>query len=382
LCFVAVVILLLPYWLEIRDTLKIIAQTSYPGTFRSTGGALSLAQLFSGTAGFFESEHNVPRGFINICEASNFYPLWPAAMCAIAFGWWKKRIRISPLFIALVVVIIGLSIYCVLPFSNWVARWALLGLTTERRLFIGIGIANVVLCCLVIDSYWKLMFTWRFVLPVAGCPSILVAFELLTVYPPNHPVYESMLISINCVLITLFFVGRRAVFLTVFTLLLLPNFAINPLMTGLAPLLRSRGFEEIDHLQRADPSSGWIVYESWTLPALVKAAGALVFNGTKVVPDLALMDELNPDQRNRPIYNRYATIYVDNSSSDEVTYGPEWLDLYRMTVPPDSPVLERHGYNYVLFPREWWNAGLHGFSLVKKIDPAGLYVYKRDRSVR
>jgi hypothetical protein len=383
LCVVILVLLLVPYWLEIRGTLKIIAQTGYPGTFRSSGGGLSIAQLFSGVTGFFESETSIPRGFINICEASNFYPLWPAAMCAIAFGWWKHRIPISPMMIALIVIIVVLSIYCVLPFPSWLARSSLLALAVERRLIFGVGIANILLCCLVLDSYSRLSMPWRFALPIAGCFSILAALEVWAIAPPNTRFYTATVMVINCALIALFFFPwRRLIFLAVFTLALLPNVAINPLMIGLAPLLRSHAFAEIDLLRRSDPATGWVVYESWTLPALVKATGALVFNGTKFVPDLPLMEELDPDKSNRSSYNRYASIYVDNSASGEVTYGPVWLDLYRMTLPPDSPVLQRRGYNYVLFPREWWNASLHGFSLVRKIDPAGLYVYRRESSSR
>lgn len=52
----AVILLaLVPFWLETRATLEVVAQTEYPGGRRSSGGSYSVWRLFAGIIGFFES---------------------------------------------------------------------------------------------------------------------------------------------------------------------------------------------------------------------------------------------------------------------------------------------------------------------------------------
>src|SRR6266566_3703391 len=56
----AIAVILIPYWINVRGTLEMVAHTVYPGQRRSAGGELSLFKLFSGVLGFFESEQTVP----------------------------------------------------------------------------------------------------------------------------------------------------------------------------------------------------------------------------------------------------------------------------------------------------------------------------------
>ena len=58
----ALVLILVPFWLSVHETLQIVAHTSYPGVDRGSGGGLSVFQLFSGIVGFFESAKRVPAG--------------------------------------------------------------------------------------------------------------------------------------------------------------------------------------------------------------------------------------------------------------------------------------------------------------------------------
>src|SRR5207253_9696992 len=77
--------ILIAFWIDGRSTLDLVTHTDYPGSRRSTGGDLSIFKLFSGVASFFQTEKIFPKIYDNICEASNFYPLWPAALTMVAF---------------------------------------------------------------------------------------------------------------------------------------------------------------------------------------------------------------------------------------------------------------------------------------------------------
>src|SRR6266404_6508452 len=99
----AVALVLIPFWIDVRSTLALVAQTAYPGARRSTGGDLSLFKLFSGLTGFFETEQVEPGAYDNICEASNFYPMWLAAALTMLVARWRLRTSISPLLAALAI---------------------------------------------------------------------------------------------------------------------------------------------------------------------------------------------------------------------------------------------------------------------------------------
>jgi hypothetical protein len=40
------------------------------------------------------------------------------------------------------------------------------------------------------------------------------------------------------------------------------------------------------------------------------------------------------------------------------------------------PALRANGYRYLIFPRPWLNAQLHGYALCEEIEPSGLYLYR------
>ena len=146
----------------------------------------------------------------------------------------------------------------------------------------------------------------------------------------------------------------------------------------LIPLLQAHAFQTVGKLQEADPGSRLIVYENGILSQLAKATGASVLNGSKIVPDLDFMHQLDPQGRYESICNRYANILVSLPlQPGNVSFRLVSGDLYEMALPPNLPLLQTAGYNYVVFPRSWLNATLYGFSLVEEIEPTHLFVYKR-----
>jgi len=376
----ALVLILVPFWLSVHETLQIVAHTSYPGVDRGRGGGLSVFQLFSGIVGFFESAKRVPAGSPNICEASNFYPLWLAVLSVLVVGKCWKRIPFPPLIIALASSIFIFGIYGLTPLPVWLARGTLLSLVSEPRLLLGIGLANVLLCCVFFDSYRTQVLSWRTGFVAAIVFWFCLVAGLWKVNPFTDKTWMICILIINALLIALFFWEQaRGWFMAAFTALLLFNGTINPVMLGLSPLLQAQAFHEIDKLRAVDPESGWIVYESTTIPQMVKATGARVLNGTKIVPDLELMHEFDPQDRAGSAYNRYANIVVlCPKDPRNVNVGLIAPDAYKITLSPDLPPLRRRGYRYVVFPRDWPDAARHGFSLVEQIEPSQLYVYKRN----
>lgn len=375
-----IILLLLPFWFTIHETLRLVAATAYPGVYRNHGGGLQLFDLFSGVTGFFESEQRTPFHYENICEASNFYPLWPAAVLLMVVARFRRGTAVSPLIVSLAAAILLLSVYCIVPMPSWLARASLLDLTTEGRLLVGIGIANVLLCCIFVARYRGRIMA-RDDMVAAGAFLFCLILGLIFLRPfPENSALSTLIVFISAALIGLFFFERlRPWFLATFaTAIALNGIPINPVMRGLSPLVGSQAFVKIDEVRKQNPAAHWICYEDVRLAQLVKATGASVLNGAQILPDLKFMHQIDPAGEFEGIYNRFAYINITlPNEPDEVAFVLDSFNFYEFALPPEHPALVRNDYRYLMFPRAWQSADLHGFSLVGQLERSPLCIYER-----
>ena len=379
----AIILFLLPFWLTIHETLRLVAATAYPGVYRNNGGGLTVFDLFSGVAGFFEAERRTPFHYENICEASNFYPLWPAALSLAAVAKIRRGISVRPLVVSLTTVLLLLSIYCILPMPRWLAQWSLLALTTEGRLLVGIGIANVLLCCIFFARYGDRILARGDRVAIGVFLLCLIAILIFARPYPDNLALSALIVFVGAALMGLFFFEcLRPWFLVIFaTAVALNAVAINPVMRGLSPLLDAQAFVKIDNVRKQDSTARWICYEDGQLAQvaqLVKATGADVLNGVKILPDLNFMHQIDPGRGLEDIYNRFAYINVAlPNEPGEVSFMLDSFNFYEFTLPPQHPALIHDNYRYVVFPRVWWGAETYGFSLVDEIQASNLHIYRR-----
>lgn len=388
LCALSVAVLLLvlvPFWMDVWSTLQVIAQTEYPGQRHNPGGDYSVSQLFSGPIGFFESETTAAPDFPNVCEASNFYPFWLLALLGVAAGKIRKGISIPPVMVMLTAVILGLSLYCVVRLPEWVLRVTLLSQVHEARALLGIGLAGILLVCLFLDRYRQPVFGkyWSWGGALAAALGLTALFY--TIHTRNGGFFAdrlhlAMLIFVNAVFVTIFFWEpvRRwlpAVFAAV---LICSNALINPVMRGLGPLSESAAFIEVQKIHAADPEAKWIAFGDYVTGQLVKATGAPILNGTKIVPDLPLLRQLDPNRTYEHVYNRYAWIVCAiQVFPEEASFTLLQPEFYTIHLPPSLPILREANYRYYVFPGLWRDASLDDFSLVASTPANNLCVYRR-----
>jgi hypothetical protein len=383
---IGVALILLPFCLDVRSTLEMIAHTVYPGARRSAGGELSLFELFSGVLGFFEYEQSHPDVYDNISEASNFYPLWPAVALMMFVAWYRGKVRPAPMLVILSIFLVGLSAYCVLPLPPWLLRISFLNFATEPRALLALGMASIFFCCLFLDRYRAVVFSRSGSLVAVVAFWLGVVFLLWfarsqnTVYFADPWHWIEPLANSAVILFLLFWDRLRYRWLPIAlgVLLVASNFPINPIARGLSPLVDSAAFKAIDRIRAGDPDGKWIVYHTRYFAQLVKATGAGVFNGTKVVPDLSLFHQLDPERAYEQVYNRYANVGCEIPGlPHEASASLVYFDYYIWFLPPDSPVLIAANYRYVLIPREWPDSALSGFVFLEKITPGDLWIYRR-----
>ncbi len=142
---------LVPCFVELLPTLRMVAATSYPGARRATGGALGAANLFLGLAGPLLTARAFPEARANVCSAAGFYPIWLAAACWLALAA-RRRAAALPWrrLVPLLAMVLGLALFASCPLPAGLGRWTLLSFTTEERCLLPIGLGGILLSVLTL----------------------------------------------------------------------------------------------------------------------------------------------------------------------------------------------------------------------------------------
>jgi len=254
----------------------------------------------------------------------------------------------------------------------------------EARALLSIGLANILLVCLFLDRYRKLLFIKYWALCGGLGAALALGALFFGVNARNAAfftdrTYLVVLIGVNAVLVMMFFWDRARPWLPpVFAALLIcSNALINPVMRGLGPLTESAAFREIEKIRAADPEGKWIAFGDYVTGQLVKATGAPVLNGTKIVPDLPFLRQLDPERRYESVYNRYAWIIcAPQVFPEEVRFSLLQAEFYTIHLPPGLPILREAGYRYYVFPGSWRDAFLYDFAQIAR-PSSNFVVYRR-----
>lgn len=367
------------HYRAISESAMILSQSAYPGDRFEQGGNFSLARYFSGFGSLVFSESIFPQAFGNISEGSSFFLVWPLLLPSFLFfgdrPMWRRSVPI-------VAFLLAMSLYTLVGWPSWLCVLTLMKMVPAGRAMLSIGLATVCLACVYFASIrtpkrsgiiFGLLLLALFMVGWSLTTEQVFGdffnlgqycFGLLTLLLLGLPiVYKNrVLFSINVVLLCLF-----------------SNISVNPIHSGLAPLLRNRVTDAVRLVVRESMDSKWLVFGDFVLPSLFKAAGAPVVSGSKYVPDLDMWRVIDSSGRFLPLYNRYAHFQFQpakEGSPPEIELMQE--DLVIVRIAPCSPELEKINANVLVLPRSVRDRDL---SCLRKIptglDQVGLSIYVR-----
>jgi hypothetical protein len=386
LCLAATLVVaaavLVPFFVELRPTLNLLSTTSYPGQRRSHGGALSWMQLFSGLMNFFNTEQAFPEKLDQANGAANFFPLWIPVLACTARALFKEP-RKHAIGIATLVVLVVLSVYALCPLPGWLCKATLLSFCTEERLLLTIGVANVFFVILI----WPILrqqiagMSARHFLVVVGAWACLICLYLWGAEPSN-PVFLVpwrilMFFGLAVSLVILLLKTPLKFFAPTFiALLVLSNGLVNPVMSGLRPIVNATPARTIQNLIREHPTAAWAAYESNQHSEFLMAMGADVVSGVKTVPDLEFCRQLDPEGRFLSVYNRYSfAFFVFHPKMDEINIRSGGFPVHLVRIHPRNPVLRARNVRYFLFPKPLADPQHEGISLVQGFPENHIWIY-------
>jgi len=354
--------LLFLFYCDTKHTLKVLADTVYPGMRRSTGGGISIAKIFNGFFGIFMSERNYPRIWGNICESSNVFLFFPVPM--MLFGWeWLRQKKVSALNAGFAIYIAIILLWLIWGFPKLVAQVTLFDRVPEIRSLLSLGIASIIWTCLFLHRITKddTVYTLKFKISITAIMFIgvlIYAFYFNVVTKSFASLFQIIIVCAFVTVASFLLLGRKALLFA--GVILIPNIMVhsmvNPICIGLKPILSHPLYEEINHIVHQTPDSKWIVYRTpdTSMPLLANftyAGGAKVFNGLKYIPNLDEMKELSPKDNDIEIYNRYGYISLSPIKGSKISFALlNWGDLYMISVDPDNDCWKRLGIRYCLLP--------------------------------
>jgi hypothetical protein len=281
------------------------------------------------------------------------------------------------MMLAAAVALLTLYTFCPLPKS--LCRWTLLSYVTGNRALLAIGIGGIVLATMMLAKPVERPSNRnRLLLALIAFGAVIAV--LIACHPLVDPFLNgwrcAWLLSLNALFIGLYFFAPLKVFCGTFLLcLILNNGVVNPIATGLGPLLHSDASTLAKEIERRDPGAKWMTYSSPFAAQFLKAQGADVITGLNYVPDLGFWREFDPTGKFDEIYNRYAFAgFVMESGTREFGLMPPvayWADFL-----PTDPLISKHGVRYAAFAEEVLDPGAKGLRLVSNPSGTRFWVYQ------
>jgi hypothetical protein len=370
------------YYKDAKPAIDLMRGTVYPGSRMLSGGEVTLAQVFGGFYGIFMSETSSPKPWGNVCESSNFVLLFPVPMAALLWRAWRKR-RVTVLEWCLsVYLILGLA-WMTLRWPHALAAASAFGLSPGRRWLLGFGLSSIILCCVFLADR-------RVDLPSGLGGRLAVASSLcvlLIVFAAEFGHATGYFATAGQAAIVILVTGTAGYLLLArkriafAVCLLVPSVwaygLVNPVAVGLGPILDTKLFREVSRIVDRDPDARWTVYGNHITPDVVKATGAQVFNGTKVLPPLEDFRVLDPSSTAATAYNRFAHITLDPEKRAGVVFTLTQVDLYSVRIDPMNDVWRRLRIRYVALPFAAEDPEFLGAtSLVLELPESKLWVYE------
>jgi hypothetical protein len=127
---------------------------------------------------------------------------------------------------------------------------------------------------------------------------------------------------------------------------------INPIARGLPGLTESPLLHWLTEMKTRQPKTKWIVVgdtlRAEMLPELLKAAGIDALGGVRCNPDYEMLRVLDPTEKYRSIYDRFAGVHFRETNTSEPVFVANEDLSYDVKVPVQADLLDRLGVRSVL----------------------------------
>jgi hypothetical protein len=359
-CFVCVIVTAAVvtwlWWRDVAGVIRITSQMSYPGQVRSTGGEIRWNELLAPFLEFSMTQERFPIALGDVCQAAGFLFLAPL-LAAAAFRDWLRHRNLDRIVLLQLGLIAGALWFMMAGIPTWLARSSGWDYVYSSRAVLLLGVATTVaLVRSLAQSRNTPALTsnprWLF----GGLTLLLVGILYQTNVCLSHFETVATVISTALFFALLCACFWRGLVAVTWILLLIPQLyacaLINPIARGLPGLTESPLLHWLAEAKARQPKTKWIVVgdtlRAEMLPELLKAAGIDVLGGVRCNPDYEMLRVLDPTERYRAIYDRFAGIHFRETNTSEPVFVANDDLSYDVKMPLQADLLDRLNVRSVL----------------------------------
>lgn len=376
------------FYLDFRDVIEIIRNTSYPGNREIFGGGFSWLKLFTGFFNLIlQKTRPIPPVFGNESETSNTFIIFPFVLPITLFFSLKNlflKKQVDAVSLALTIYILLLSIWMFVGLPNLLTKGLLLTLSSSERALSGIIAANFLLIFYYISraeiaKNLNYKISTLLLSLAAGLNIIFLGYYIRYYYPTfglNQPIILLGAFS-SFFLVYFVLMQRKILFILVLVVFsVISSIKVNPIYKGLQPILYSKVSNEFNKFDMSN-NSRWVVYDDLILANLLVANGHNSLNSTHIYPQKNIWSRFDPESQNYKTWNRYAhVVFSTPTSKKRIEFSLNQADYFTVKVDPCDKLFNEFEVNYFVFHYE------NSFSCLKEIKKITytvqpIYIYQR-----
>lgn len=379
------------------DSVKIMAETAYPGVRSDAGGSGMWVLL--GWVSSILNPLRASEALPNACELSGFFSLAPIGLlvggACLCVGAWQGR-KVDVLLLAALLAEFLFGIYVVVGLPEPLASVTLLSHSTAGRVSQVMGLADLIVFLRVfgffsgvpagsraVDHEGRLVVLRRPIFVVLFCVALTVFVTcFLVVWARSSQGLRLGMcallagcLALMCVGVLAALRGRSVPIMAAALVVVTSGLCVNPLQRGVDALVGSREYIAVGRVNASDEGVLWAADDS-ILGQLCVSAGAPCVNSVNVYPVLSRWHTLDTDGSGEKIYNRYAHIKISvDSTVPEPRFTLQQDDSFEVTLTPSD--LSSMGIRYFVSRRGDLGSvfdGVTGFELVEQA--GSLFIWK------
>ena len=301
------------------DTIKIVMNTSYPGSRFEVGGG-QLDYLFSYISNIFLpfKSRNL---LLNQPEQSLFFSLFPIGII-LSIKELITNKKKDKLLIILLIAWLFFGIWCVLGFPGFLSKITLMSYSTGHRALLALGYIDVLLLIRTLSKNSK---------PFSKLTSLIITLVLTLLFMLKniffHRSYFNILMCvvllIECIYLfytSLRYNSKRCKYLFILGMIgvmLLCGSMVNPLRFGSSIFTKSEILNNVKKINKEDPGIWITANENYPVNNYIAISGVKTINVTNTYPDLAKWHKFDKNKEYEDIYNRYAHITINLENEEQ-----------------------------------------------------------------
>lgn len=309
-----------------KDAIMTLYNTAYPGARVSLGGTDGLKVLFTDLTTFALPFKDIT--YANNCEVSTFIHFAPIFLMLYPILWKKmKRDRNIIVGNVLLVCIIVMGVFMMIGFPELLAKVTLFSYI--NRMWMAYGLIATIFTIWGISMIWKKqIFSRKQILITLAIYAFLylcfVGNNELTYFGWKY--YLAVIFGL-VVLAYLMLRNHKKLFsVAMFGLIAIAGLTINPVARGIKPLIEHPLEQEIHKIAESDPEAYWLAVDNNYLAPIGIVNGARMLNAVNFYPDFGKWNQIDPEEKDNFVYNRYAHISVSLTDGSTVVRPGVWDD--------------------------------------------------------